>query len=176
MSSSDDLEWRSFGVGTGAVSGRTASRCVVSRWVMMPVTARIGRIMCGRKCGRHTIRYTICLGLPLAELFKSSFRFALGQRWLHLDPAETAMDTPLLYEAGWGKKLTYVVAASKDEVVDVTKRYTKKYDEVLARRTVVNEDWLADAIALLDHAQKYQVAHVSPERLEVAVPESLSEV
>jgi tRNA U54 and U55 pseudouridine synthase Pus10 len=89
------------------------------------------------------------------------------QRWLHLDPAETAFDTPLLYEAGWGKKLTYVIAANKDEVVDVTKRYTKKYDEVLTRRTTVNEEWLADAVALLDHAQKYQIAHVSPQRLEV---------
>ena len=58
------------------------------------------------------------------------------RRWIHCDPCEDAMDRPELYEAGWGKKLSYVIAFSVDEVVDVTRRYTAKYQEVKARRTV----------------------------------------
>ena len=50
--------------------------------------------------------------------------------------ARTPSDRPELYEAGWGKKLSYVIAFSVDEVVDVTRRYTAKYQEVKARRTV----------------------------------------
>eukprot|EP00743_Colponemidia_sp_Colp-15_P008244 GILK01008945.1.p1 GENE.GILK01008945.1~~GILK01008945.1.p1 ORF type:complete len:877 (-),score=138.60 GILK01008945.1:98-2728(-) len=64
------------------------------------------------------------------------------QRWLHCDSCENAMDKPLLYEAGWGKKLTYVVATSKDECVDVTRRYTQKWREVAERRNECPEEWL----------------------------------
>ncbi len=48
-----------------------------------------------------------------------------------------------LFSGGWGKKLTYIISASKDEVVDVTRRYSKRYSEVLERRTLCPEAWLA---------------------------------
>lgn len=63
---------------------------------------------------------------------------ALG-RWMHLDPCEAIYDRPLLYEKGWGKKLNYVIAIAKDGVYDVTKRYTRKWNEVLSRRTITTE-------------------------------------
>lgn len=55
-------------------------------------------------------------------------------RWLHADSCENKMDTPLMYERGWGKKLNYIIAYSRDELVDVTWRYTANQNEVLKRR------------------------------------------
>lgn len=47
-------------------------------------------------------------------------------RYIHCDSCENSWDGNNLYEAGWGKQLNLMVAISKDEVVDVTRRYTRK--------------------------------------------------
>jgi peptide-N4-(N-acetyl-beta-glucosaminyl)asparagine amidase len=87
----------------------------------------------------------LCLLLSLNRIWSRK-----EQRWLHADSCENVLDEPLLYERGWGKKLNYVVAVGVGSVADVTRRYTEKYDEVLTRRTLADEGWLASEIARLN--------------------------
>ena len=67
-------------------------------------------------------------------------------RWVHLDPCEDCWDEPHLYEKGWGKKLTYVLGFSRLGVQDVTRRYTARWGEVRARRSLCPEATLAEAL------------------------------
>mmetsp|Transcript_16399 Transcript_16399/g.27785 ORF Transcript_16399/g.27785 Transcript_16399/m.27785 type:complete len:383 (+) Transcript_16399:126-1274(+) len=71
---------------------------------------------------------------------------AQWERWVHIDACEPLFDKPLTYEKGWGKELTYCIAFSSKEMVDVSKRYV--VDPVLnrMRRDRVNEKWLADTL------------------------------
>lgn len=76
--------------------------------------------------------------------------------WLHVDPCEGALNAPLMYSHGWGKKLSYVIALSKDDLQDVTWRYTFDHKEVLRRRNAVSESELVNAVLSLRahrHAQ-----------------------
>ena len=53
---------------------------------------------------------------------------------------------PMTYERGWGKKLSYVLGFSAHEVTDVSRRYSANWKASLARRTAVDEAWLASLI------------------------------
>jgi len=79
------------------------------------------------------------------EIFSDSL-----ERWVHLDSCEAAMDTPLVYEQGWGKKLTYCIAFGRDNVRDVTRRYSRKFSEVLTRRTQCSEQQLTQVCSAID--------------------------
>lgn len=73
------------------------------------------------------------------------------ERFIHLDSCENAADTPLMYEGGWGKKLSYVIAFGRNHCVDVSRRYTRNFEnEMLSRRQSVPEQILIQQIASLN--------------------------
>ncbi|GAV90643.1 Transglut_core domain-containing protein [Cephalotus follicularis] len=82
------------------------------------------------------------------HVWTECFSQLLG-RWMHLDPCEAVYDKPMLYENGWEKKLNYVFAIARDGVYDVTKRYTRKWHEVLSRRNDSTEATLSDILSTM---------------------------
>ncbi|KAF3833498.1 hypothetical protein F7725_024702 [Dissostichus mawsoni] len=111
------------------------------------------------RCGEWANCFTLCcraMDHVWTEVFSTSQR-----RWLHCDSCENGCDKPLLYEVGWGKKLAYILAFSKDQVVDVTWRYSCKHPEVLSRRMKVQESWLLHTIHRLNTSRQQSL---SPER------------
>lgn len=85
----------------------------------------------------------------------------VNDEWIHCDPCEDAYNSPLMYETGWNKKLSYVLAFSVDEVRDVTLRYTRDLEGVSGRRTNCPELWLS---GLLDGICEDMHSNLSPEQ------------
>ena len=141
---------------------RCSSCNVITRFPRYNNPVKLLKTRTGR-CGEWANCFTLCcrsVGLEAryisdwtdhvwTEVYSPSLK-----RWLHCDSCENAMDAPLMYESGWGKKLNYVIAFSRDEVVDVTRRYTNKLSEVMDRRNLVSEPWLDSLITMLDRKQR----------------------
>ncbi|XP_050635417.1 peptide-N(4)-(N-acetyl-beta-glucosaminyl)asparagine amidase isoform X2 [Macaca thibetana thibetana] len=154
----DELKW-----GAKKVEDHYCDACQFSnRFPRYNNPEKLLETRCGR-CGEWANCFTLCcraLGFEAryvwdytdhvwTEVYSPS-----QQRWLHCDACEDVCDKPLLYEIGWGKQLSYVIAFSKDEVVDVTWRYSCKHEEVIARRTKVKEALLRETINGLNKQRK----------------------
>jgi len=59
-----------------------------------------------------------------------------------------------MYEQGWGKKLSYIIAVGADHVVDVTQKYTRDFNDVLQRRLMLREDELREIVKDCDRIQR----------------------
>ncbi|XP_076611478.1 peptide-N(4)-(N-acetyl-beta-glucosaminyl)asparagine amidase [Chaetodon auriga] len=161
----DDLRW-----GAQRVENHYCQSCRLStRFPRYNNPEKLLETRRGR-CGEWANCFTMCcraLGLEARYIWDSTDHvwteiYSVSQRrWLHCDSCENVCDKPLLYEVGWGKKLAYVLAFSKDQVVDVTWRYSCKHPEVLLRRTRVQEAWLLHTISGLNASRQQSL---SPDR------------
>ncbi|KAL6429024.1 hypothetical protein ACFW04_008076 [Cataglyphis niger] len=100
---------------------------------------------------------------------------ASSKKWIHLDPCENVIDKPLMYEKGWKKKLTYVIAYSKDEVQDVTWRYTQDQEAVMKRRKICTEESLIQFLRSLTD-QRQNSPNYSSARKKYVIMRSLLEL
>jgi peptide-N4-(N-acetyl-beta-glucosaminyl)asparagine amidase len=109
------------------------------------------------RCGEWAQCFTlICIAMGFTARFVNDWtdhvwtEVFIEGRWQHADSCEASLDAPLMYESGWGKKLNMVVAAGFDDIVDVTRRYSRKFytDEFQQRRRAlgVSEDFVHSAI------------------------------
>lgn len=55
-------------------------------------------------------------------------------RWLHVDPSDVVVDSPLMYQHGWKRPIDYVLAVSHYDVCDVTWRYCNDDRQALLKR------------------------------------------
>ncbi len=77
------------------------------------------------------------------------------------------IDKPLIYEHGWGKKLSYVIAFSYYQCIDVTWRYTTQFKEVMSRRRECSENWLVRFSNRLSVKRQAQFERARREQIEL---------
>jgi peptide-N4-(N-acetyl-beta-glucosaminyl)asparagine amidase len=62
-------------------------------------------------------------------------------RWLHCDACENLCDSPLVYEKGWKKNLSFCIAFAYDHIQDVTWRYVTDFKQTKQRRNINEKDF-----------------------------------
>ena len=85
------------------------------------------------------------------------------KRWIHVDPCEEAYDTPLVYEQGWGRVMTFILGLSDDGLVEVTPRYIKDWKIVSERRS---EKMIAKLKNIIEEVNKKMMDGMSSEEIK----------
>ena len=92
------------------------------------------------------------------------------RRWIHADSCEGIIDRPNMYEQGWGKSLNYCIGATCDSVIDVTRRYTRKFhtDDFQSRRREYAPDEISShrAFVHMDNTLRQMNTTIVKGRLE----------
>jgi hypothetical protein len=76
-------------------------------------------------------------------------------QWYHADPSEAVFDRPLMYEQGWGKKLTFVFGVTPHSVEDVSARYTANHALMVQRRGLADPQ-LAEQLKNANHRIQFE--------------------
>jgi len=56
------------------------------------------------------------------------------------------VDSPLMYQHGWKRHIDYVLAYSRDDIQDVTWRYTNDHQKILQLRKLCTEKEMVQAL------------------------------
>jgi peptide-N4-(N-acetyl-beta-glucosaminyl)asparagine amidase len=86
-------------------------------------------------------------------------------QWIHVDSCENAWNTPLIYEQGWGRNLTFIIAYSITGVYDVTRRYVKDWKVIADRRSQSMIDLSNNVIAVSNNILRVELDPVVVEIL-----------
>ncbi|XP_016949654.1 peptide-N(4)-(N-acetyl-beta-glucosaminyl)asparagine amidase [Drosophila biarmipes] len=117
----------------------------------------ISQLLVSRKgrCGEYANCFTfLCRALDYdVRIVHSHFDHVWSEvyseaqmRWMHVDPSENVVDSPLMYQHGWKRHIDYVFAYSRDDIQDVTWRYTNDHQKILQWRKLCTEKEIVQAL------------------------------
>ncbi|XP_065369389.1 peptide-N(4)-(N-acetyl-beta-glucosaminyl)asparagine amidase [Calliphora vicina] len=135
----------------------------------------IAQLLVSRKgrCGEYANCFTFlcrCLDFE-ARIVHSLFDHVWTEvysesqlRWLHVDPSDNVVDSPLMYQHGWKRNIDYVFAYSCDDIQDVTWRYCNNHKDTLLKRRFCTENELIESLITI---RKKRQMHLSDERKKI---------
>lgn len=85
-------------------------------------------------------------------------------RWLHVDPSDNVVDSPLMYQHGWKRNVDYVFAYSCDDIQDVSWRYCNNHKDTLLMRRFCSENELVESILTI---RKKRQMHLNDDRKKI---------
>lgn len=124
------------------------------------------------RCLKYDARYIYCTSDHVwTEVYNHT-----KKRWIHVDPSENVFDSPLMYEAGWKRNLEYVIAFSKDDIQDVTWRYSSNHDALMRRRKMCPENEMNQVLMELRKKRQSDVSKARKKFLDLRTLAELAEL